>query len=103
MVDTEGSRVRMIGIREAKGRLSELIRGVRRGQQWTITERGVPVAKLIPMDDEDVALDERLRRLESIGVLEPLRQGARPVPRPLTIEAGIAQRFLREDREARHR
>lgn len=41
---------REIGSFEAKTRLSELLQAVKRGQHFTITLRGVPVADLIPSE-----------------------------------------------------
>ncbi len=45
-----------VGIREVKNRLSEYLRQVKRGETIIITERNVPVAKIVPynkpaMDD----------------------------------------------------
>ncbi len=37
-----------IGAFDAKAKLSELLRGVREGQCYTITVRGEPVADLVP-------------------------------------------------------
>lgn len=37
-----------IAVYEAKSRLSELLAEVERGEQITITRRGVPVARLVP-------------------------------------------------------
>ncbi|MDQ7843994.1 MAG: type II toxin-antitoxin system prevent-host-death family antitoxin [Armatimonadota bacterium] len=89
------------GIREAKAHLSRLIREVRRGREWVITERGRPVARLIPVRAADLPLEERIRRLEEAGVLEPAPPGSsRPLPPPLPLPDGLAQRWLREDREA---
>ena len=44
-----------IGTRDAKNRLSELIRQVQRGQRFTITNRGEPVAQLVPIDAPSVS------------------------------------------------
>ena len=44
-----------IGIRDAKTRLSEVIRQVQRGQRFTITIRGEPVAQLVPIDAPSVS------------------------------------------------
>lgn len=38
-----------IGSYEAKTRLSELLRQVRKGKSFTITNRGEPVAELVPI------------------------------------------------------
>lgn len=39
-----------IGAFDAKAKLSELLREVKRGQRYTITLRGVPIADLIPSE-----------------------------------------------------
>ena len=38
-----------VGIRELKGRLSHYLRAVRRGQALIVTQRGEPIARLIPI------------------------------------------------------
>ena len=53
-----------IGSYEAKTRLSELLRQVAQGEQFTITRRGVPIARIVGVEDsvEDRrALIERLK------------------------------------------
>lgn len=42
-----------IGTHEAKTRLSELLAKVRKGEEFLITNRGEPVAKLIPAFKQD--------------------------------------------------
>ncbi|MGP6192617.1 MAG: type II toxin-antitoxin system Phd/YefM family antitoxin [Vulcanimicrobiaceae bacterium] len=93
-------RVRAAGIREVKAHLSELLRDVKRGQAWIITERGMPVAKLVPVAESGTSLAERLRRLEEAGLLEPAPREVRTVPPPLRIEPEFAQQCLRKDRGA---
>lgn len=49
-----------VGAFEAKTKLSELLDLVERGEQITITRRGIPVARLVPVaGDEDVAARQR--------------------------------------------
>lgn len=94
------SKPKTVGVREAKNRLSELVRAVRRGQEWVITDRGEPVARLLPMPAKDLTLDERIRELEKSGIIEPRRADWRPLPPPVRLEPpGIAQKWLREDRD----
>jgi prevent-host-death family protein len=45
-----GPTYTQIGAFEAKTRLSELLRKVERGERFTITHRGRPVAQLTPPD-----------------------------------------------------
>ncbi len=91
-------RVRKTGVREAKARLSKLIRDVQRGKEWLITDRKKPVARLVPVAGRDLSLRERIRRLEDSGLLEPMRRGVRGLPAPLPIEKELAQKWLQEDR-----
>lgn len=38
-----------VGIRELKSKLSEYVAGVSKGQRVTVTDRGRPVAELVPL------------------------------------------------------
>ncbi len=87
-----------VGVREARARLSRLLRDVQRGKEWVITERGRPVARLIPVSPKDLPMEDRIRRLEESGLLEPKRRPSRPLPPPLPLATGLAQRWLQEDR-----
>ena len=57
---------RRIGIRELKARLSECVRDVKSGATIIATERGRPVARLVP---EAGSLDERLEALRQTGAI----------------------------------
>ena len=85
-------------VREAKARLSRLIRDVQRGKEWVITDRGRPVARLVPVPANDLPMGERIRRLEDSGLLEPAPRGSHPLPPPLPLRKGLAQQWLRKDR-----
>lgn len=90
---------RTAGVREAKAHLSRLLRDVRQGREWTITERGMPVARLAPIEKTGLSLEERIRRLEDEGVIEPARRDTRPLPAPIPLKGGLAQKWLQEDRD----
>ena len=91
-------KAKRTGVREAKARLSKLLRDVQRGQEWVITERGSPVARLSPISGHLLPLAERIRRLEDSGLVEPLRHAVRSLPPPLPLKEGLAQKWLQEDR-----
>lgn len=55
---------RQIGIRELKSKLSECVREVKKGTTIVVTERGRPVARIIP---ESNSLAERLDALRRAG------------------------------------
>lgn len=57
------------GIYEAKTRLNELLKRVQQGERLTITNRGLPVAELIPS-----ASGERSRVAEAIATIKTLRK-----------------------------
>jgi len=72
-------------ISEAKAKLSALLARVRAGETVTITDRGVPVAQIVPLNNSaDVDWDARLERLEQQGVIR------RPAGPPLDVEAFLA-------------
>jgi len=93
-------KARRTGVREAKARLSKMLRDVQRGQEWVITERGTPVARLSPISGRALPLAERVRRLEDSGLVEPLHHAARNLPPPLPLKEGLAQKWLQEDRSS---
>jgi len=95
----EGSRI--AGVRQAKAQFSALVHDARNGREWVISERGVPVARLVPIERDALSVEERLRRMEAAGDLEPHRRDARPLPPPLPLEDGLAQRLLQRDRDGR--
>lgn len=93
-------RVWKTGVREAKARLSKLLRDVQRGREWVITDRGKPVARLVLVSETDLPLEERIRHLEAAGIFEPLRRDVRNLPPPLPLKRGLAQAWLQEERNA---
>ena len=94
-------KVRSAGVREAKAHLSRLLRDVQQGREWIITERGTPIAKLVPIEKARLSLEERIRRLEEAGVIAPAPRDVRRLPPPLPIRDGLAQKWLQEDRDRR--
>lgn len=86
-----------IGIREAKAQLSRLLKEVARGAEWTITDHGRPVARLVPPTDPRDSVSEQVARLQDWGWVSP--PGKRNLPPPLPVEEGMAQRILESDRD----
>lgn len=93
-------RPRRAGVREAKARLSQLLRDVQDGYEWVITDHGKPVARLGPVGGDALPLAERVRRLEEAGLVEPPRPDVRNLPPPLPLKRGLAQAWLQEDRDS---
>jgi len=87
----------MIGIREAKAQFSRLVDEAGRGVEWIITDRGRPVARLSPIHDVEMPVQQRLARLQTWGWIE--RERDRPTRIPPPVRIGVdAQRALQEDR-----
>ncbi len=88
-----------VGIREAKAQLSRLVRRAQRGDSITLTHRGRPIAKIVPITEPDRSIAARIEELKRRGWIQD--QTAAPVDLPkLEVEPGLAQRYLREDRDA---
>jgi prevent-host-death family protein len=86
-------------IYQAKARLSEVIRMVKARRRVIITERGVPVAEVVPYSqDLPESLTERITRLSTNGSI--IRCKGPFSTKPLTIHPGAVERFLRLDRES---
>ncbi len=92
-------------VRDAKNRLSALLARVRRGARIVITDRGVPVAMLVPPDDAGAtpaASAARLTGLARAGLVARRRQAAsralldeppvRPSAGASAVEALLAER-----------
>ncbi|HEX5052834.1 MAG TPA: type II toxin-antitoxin system prevent-host-death family antitoxin, partial [Planctomycetota bacterium] len=82
-------------IYEAKAKLSEILRVVRKGRRITITDRGREVARIVPIG-EDENLEQRLGDLVAAGILSPPTNVALPGPEAGESRPGALERFLRD-------
>ncbi|MGE5842738.1 MAG: type II toxin-antitoxin system Phd/YefM family antitoxin [Deltaproteobacteria bacterium] len=89
-----------VGVREAKVNLSRLLKQVREGIQVVITDRGQPVGRIVPIGNEELSLEERLKDLEKRGILRAKEAANHvKVPRPLQMsKKADLQGMLQEDR-----
>lgn len=62
--------MRAVSISELKARLSKYLRDVQRGHQVQVLDRGVPVARLVPIEGPEVPESDRRNRLIKAGILE---------------------------------
>ncbi len=74
--------MRVIGIADLKANLSKQLAAVKAGEEIVVTERGGPIARIVPISA--VELPDRVRRLAQQGLvkapsepLEPWEPGAR--------------------------
>jgi prevent-host-death family protein len=89
---------RSYSIYEAKAKLSEILRLVKARRDVIITERGVPVARIVPFQQSRVeTLQSRIERLKLSGALLEPKDKFDPNP-VVRLEGGVA-RFLNLDRD----
>jgi prevent-host-death family protein len=89
-----------VGIRDAKMHLSKYIKMVQQGAEVIITDRGRPVGKIISIQSRELPLDERIKRMENLGLIDPIDpNGLKKVPPPIPVPDGMAQKLLQEDRD----
>jgi prevent-host-death family protein len=89
-----------VGVREAKISLSKLLKMVKNGNEIILTDRGRPVGKIVPLKEESLPLEMRIKRLEEQGVIGSGAEKTREeIPPPIQLQHGIAQRLLQEDRD----
>ncbi len=89
-------------ISRLKARLSEYISSVKRGEEVIITERGKPVARLVPIEP-GLAEDERMSDLLKRGLMRPgrggdLRERLKRLP-IVSLPDGLIQQVIDEERE----
>jgi prevent-host-death family protein len=85
-----------MGVRDAKANLSQVLREVKAGREITITEYGRPVARVVPAGPP--SLEERIAEMEARGEIA-VAQRSKVGLHPLSIPAGLAQKYLQEGRE----
>jgi prevent-host-death family protein len=90
-------------ISETKAKLSALLDRVKAGEEVTITDRGRPVARIVPIPPNEVDWDERLQRLARDGLvrlpkkkLDPEWLRSRPLPK---FKESVLDALLGERRE----
>jgi prevent-host-death family protein len=60
--------MKMAAISELKASLSEYLAGLKEGEEVVVTDRGNPVARLVPMNMQDGEISGRARILEKAGL-----------------------------------
>ena len=78
-------RLYRIGIRELREDLSKAIRRVRRGYVLEVTDRGQPVARIVPITPTMGGLSELIAE----GKVRPPRSSG-PLPRPLELPSRMS-------------
>jgi len=86
-----------VGIREARINLSRLIRDVRGGMEVVITDRGLPVAKLIPAQGQSLSLEERINNYITCGLIENCLENNEEKSCPVKLPGDRSAQSFREE------
>ena len=84
-----------VGIRELRDQLSKWVARVRKGEEVVITDRGKPVARLVPVDGES-----NYDRLVREGVITPARSKKRHIAKPIDLGVKLSE-YIDEGRGPR--
>ena len=89
-----------VGVRELKNRLTRYLSQTKQGEEIVVTERGKPIALLMPIKSAKRAasLDARLAKLAAQGVLTPPTRKPLRRLRPVKVSGRPLSRIIIEDR-----
>ena len=85
-----------VGIRALKQNASAVVAEVAAGETVIITDRGRPVAQILPLPGGG------LRRLERAGLVRPRRRALAAVPEPVAGEASLGDAVVRAREDERY-
>ena len=93
--------MRAVGSRELRSRLGRYLRLVGKGETIIVTERGKPVARLVPLSPrqgESVGVEDVLQPVEAEG---HFRRGTRPFKRvkPIRLKGKPVSQMILEHRD----
>jgi prevent-host-death family protein len=75
-----------VGIRELRADLSRWIKRVQAGEDVLVTDRGTPVARIVPMDGQ-----RKIDRLIAAGIVAPApKPWHGPPPRPIMAKGTVS-------------
>lgn len=93
-----------VSVSHLKSRLSEYLAMVKEGGEVLVTERGKPIARLVP-ERPNRWDDERIAELRRKGVIrgrgEPLDEAFFKMPRGKDLEGAVLEALLEEREEGR--
>jgi prevent-host-death family protein len=93
--------MRTVGSRELKNRLGRYLGLVGKGETIIVTDRGKPVARLVPAEPEPKAtysIEDVLKRLEAEGHLRRGTGKFRPF-KPIRVKGKPMSQIILEDRD----
>ena len=74
-----------VGIRELRADLSRYVKQVHAGDEIVVTDRGIPVARIVPMNGE-----RKIDRLIAAGLVQPTPKPKGRPPRPVRLGVTVS-------------
>ena len=97
--------MKVAAVAELKASLSRYLAGVKVGEEVLVTERGKPIARIIPISGRQDEEQRRLREMEVQGLIRigsgKLPKGFWKAPRPEDPAGRVREALLEERREGR--
>jgi prevent-host-death family protein len=97
--------VKTAAVSELKAQLSEYLSKVKAGEEVVVTDRGKPIAKIVPLRRTELAISPHLLSLERAGLARigkvSLPAGFWTRPRPKDLRGLALQSLLKEREEGR--
>ena len=90
-----------VGVRRLKDHLSEYLALARGGRTIVVTDHGVPVAKLTPLDDDGAATLHALASILNNGWQGDKPMGIPASEKPQLPDSSSLSRAIEEDRDSR--
>jgi prevent-host-death family protein len=87
-----------VAARELKNRLGKYLARVKLGESVVVTDRGVPVAELRPIDAGNLTTEERLRRMADAGDISRASGKRVAAFEPVAVRGKPVSATLLEDR-----
>lgn len=95
--------MKSVGTAILKNNLSTYLRKVRRGGRFLVTDRGKPVAKLVPLNTSESgeSLEEKMAAMAAEGILTLSTSRKRFVRhKKINLGSDLAARYLQEERDS---
>lgn len=87
-----------VSVSKAKASLSRYLSHVKNGEEIVVTERGTPVARIVPIRGRENRVG-RIARLVRAGLVAPGKGGKWPFPAPTGAPSGALASLLKERAE----
>jgi prevent-host-death family protein len=97
--------MKSIAVSKMKASLSQYLKMVKSGEEVMITDRGKPVAKMVPVNRGDLKIPPHLMEMERAGLLSighgKIVKNFWDLPRPADVKGYALKTLLKERESAR--